>query len=112
MKKKLEIQKSMKQFLSTNSATIISIEDIRNDVENYIKLRNVAIDNDNLRNKNITSNTISSKDYVKYDSPLEMFRARGWYRNEPRLELLSRSDKTIPIYSHPLAFAELEKYGM
>lgn len=80
-----------------------TIEDIRVDVEKYIALRNAA-------NSDQVNGTISS-DYEKFENPLEMFKPTGWYKDEITLELATRSDKRIPKVSHPLAFAELQRFG-
>lgn len=80
-----------------------TIEDIRADVEKYISLRNAAISDQ-------VNGTLSG-DYEKFENPLEMFKPTGWYKDEITLELATRSDKRIPKVSHPLAFAELQRFG-
>jgi hypothetical protein len=80
-----------------------TLEDIKNDVEKYIAVRNAAIAAE--------ANSTSSFDYENFVNPLEMFKPTGWYKDEVTLELQSRSDKTIPKVLHPLAFAELQRFG-
>lgn len=80
-----------------------TLEDIKNDVEKYIAVRNAAIAAE--------VNATSSFDYQNFVNPLEMFKPTGWYKDEVTLELQSRSDKTIPKVLHPLAFAELQRFG-
>jgi hypothetical protein len=80
-----------------------TLEDIKNDVEKYIAVRNAAIAAE--------VNATSSFDYENFVNPLEMFKPTGWYKDEVTLELQSRSDKTIPKVLHPLAFAELQRFG-
>ena len=84
--------------------TSSTLEDIKDDVERYILTRNAATDAENL-------STIASKDYEKFENPLEMFKPTGWYKDEVTIELATRSDRTIPKITHPLAFAELQRYG-
>ena len=80
-----------------------TLGDIKNDVEKYIAVRNAAIAAE--------VNSTSSFDYESFVNPLEMFKPTGWYKDEVTLELQSRSDKTIPKVLHPLAFAELQRFG-
>ena len=80
-----------------------TLEDIKDDVEKYIAMRTAAIAGE--------ANTTSSNDYEKFVNPLEMFKPTGWYKDEVTLELRSRSDKRIPKVAHPLAFAELQRFG-
>ena len=84
--------------------TSSTLDDIEDDVRRYILTRNAASDAEEL-------STITSKDYEKFENPLEMFKPTGWYKDEVTLELATRSDRTIPKITHPLAFAELQRYG-
>ena len=84
--------------------TSSTLDDIKDDVERYILTRNAATDAESL-------STITSKDYEKFENPLEMFKPTGWYKDEVTIELATRSDRTIPKITHPLAFAELQRYG-
>ena len=91
--------------LATNGYDSSStLEDIKVDVERYILARNAVVDVEG-------SNTVESKNYEKFDNPLEMFKPTGWYKDEVTLELATRSDRTIPKITHPLAFAELQRFG-
>ena len=85
------------------AGTLNTLESIKSDVEKYMSLRNAVIADD--------GNSTSSNGYEKYTNPLEMFKPTGWYKDEVTLELASRSDKTIPKVAHPLAFAELQRFG-
>jgi hypothetical protein len=105
---KLQISRSLINYASVvDYDSSSTIEDIRNEVEDYISIRNAAIVEEF---GNLTNGTTSA-DYVPIRSPLEMFRARGWYRDEKRLDFERRSDKRIPKVAHPLAFAELQRFG-
>lgn len=84
-----------------------SLVDIKSDVERYILTRNNAINEEGKE----TSSTIESKDYEKFENPLEMFKPTGWFKDEVTLELATRSDRRIPKITHPLAFAELQRFG-
>jgi len=105
---KLELSRSLINYASVGDYDSSStIEDIRNEVDDYISIRNAAI----VEEFGYPTNGTVSADYVPIRSPLEMFRARGWYRDEKRLDFEKRSDKRIPKVAHPLAFAELQRFG-
>jgi hypothetical protein len=105
---KLQLSRSLINYASVGDYDSSStIEDIRNEVEDYISIRNAAI----VEQFGYPTNSTISVDYVPIRSPLEMFRARGWYRDEKRLDFEKRSDKRIPKVAHPLAFAELQRFG-
>lgn len=80
-----------------------TLESIKSDVEKYMSLRNAVIMDD--------GKSTSTNGYERFTNPLEMFKPTGWYKDEVTLELASRSDKTIPKVAHPLAFAELQRFG-
>jgi hypothetical protein len=81
------------------NALYLSIEDIRDDLNLYLKekerlkLPPLEIDDSN------------------EPSPLEMFRPSGWYRDEAEVDLKKRADQRIPKYLHPLSYIELERHG-
>jgi hypothetical protein len=101
--KLLRVRYYSPHYSSSGYDSECTIEDIRADVEKYISLRNAAIPDQ-------VNGTLSG-DYEKFENPLEMFKPTGWYKDEITLELATRSDKRIPKVSHPLAFAELQRFG-
>jgi hypothetical protein len=101
--KLLRVRHYSPHYSSSGYDSECTIEDIRADVEKYISLRNAAISDQ--------ANGTLSGDYEKFENPLEMFKPTGWYKDEITLELATRSDKRIPKVLHPLAFAELQRFG-
>jgi hypothetical protein len=101
--KLLRVRYYSPHYSSSGYDSECTIEDIRADVEKYISLRNAAISDQ--------ANGTLSGDYEKFENPLEMFKPTGWYKDEITLELATRSDKRIPKILHPLAFAELQRFG-
>eukprot|EP01041_Mallomonas_annulata_P005216 gene5216-10438_t len=87
------LEKNTISFESVNS-----VEDIKNDLQKYLESREIM-------------QLPPLEEEKKGDSPLEMFRPTGWYKDEIAEDLKKRSDSKLPAVLHPLSYVELERHG-
>ena len=103
-------RKILTKISSSTNVIPDEIETIRNDIELYMSVRKSA-NATTLPPEFIEYIPGSNQPIPKVNNPLEFIQPSGWYKDKNKLDIESRSDKTTPLYAHPLSISELKKYG-